>query len=364
MSPTNRIKDVADNSHTRNGHAARRLPRPRTIRADQLVSMELPEPRWAIPGFVPEGVTILASPPKGGKSWMALGGFLLPIAMGGMSLGKVPVEFGSVLYLALEDTERRLKGRLAILLGGEAAPWSLEMATAWHRADAGGLSDLNDWLAAHPGTRLVVIDTLARFRAPRRRNDNAYESDYQAVSEIKAIADAHHVAIVIVHHTRKAEAADPFDTVSGTQGLIGAADCVMVLERGRGQCDGILHVTGRDVEEQEIALSFDARRGLWNMIGGAAEYRLTKERQAIVRALATADRPLSPAEIAEAIERDDPKGKATIRRTIRRMAADGQVKDCGDGTYTTLVTPVTPVHPGHSVTCDRCDTSDPCDSSE
>src|SRR5258708_19570344 len=75
-----------------------------------LLQKELPPVKWAIPGILPEGLTLLCGKPKMGKSWLVLG-FALGIACGGYVLGKVNVEQGYVLYLSLEDNERRLQRR-------------------------------------------------------------------------------------------------------------------------------------------------------------------------------------------------------------------------------------------------------------
>ncbi len=106
-----------------------RLP---TFTARDLMGMELPEVKWIIPGITPEGVHLLAGKPKLGKSWMAFG-MAVAVASGGVALGKKHVEGGSVLYLALEDNQRRLQKRLKKLLNGEDAPERLDIATTWRR---------------------------------------------------------------------------------------------------------------------------------------------------------------------------------------------------------------------------------------
>src|SRR5918995_4663655 len=132
------------------------------VRATELLAIEFPEPRWIVPGIIPEGTTILAGKPKMGKSWLAL--------------GTKRVERGAVLYLALEDNPRRLQSRLKKLLAGGAAPEGLELATEWPRLGDGGLDALEAWLNTHPDARLVVIDTLAKFRTGQT-GKNLYKED-------------------------------------------------------------------------------------------------------------------------------------------------------------------------------------------
>lgn len=293
---------------------------PTSINAAELAVKAFPEPRWAVPGVVPEGATLFAGPPKKGKSWLMLG-LGVAIAAGGAALGSIPVEAGDVLYLALEDNERRLQDRLLRVLDGEPAPARLHFYTRWPALGNGGAEALDAWLGAHPETRLVVIDVVARVRQPVNGSANLYQADYGTMAGIKAVADAHGVALVGVFHTRKADADDPLDTVSGTTGLAGAADTILVLTREKGRADATLYVRGRDVPEADHALAFDPVTCRWSLLGDAAEYRLTEERAAIVAAIRDAGEELSPKQIAEALGKKD----GAVRFLIRKMAKDGEV---------------------------------------
>lgn len=218
-----------------------------TITACDLLALELPSVRWAIPDILPEGVTLLAGKPKLGKSWMAFG-LSIAVASGGVALGTKPVERGDSLYLALEDNERRLQRRLRKMLAGSSAPERLHITTQWSRLDDGGVEALEGWLKAHPDARMIVIDTLAKIR-PRQRGQNVYAEDYAALEKLLPLAAEHGVAILIVHHLRKGGADDPMDEISGSTGLSGGVDGALVLKRDRGQGDAYLHVDGRDIEE-------------------------------------------------------------------------------------------------------------------
>ena len=118
------------------------------VSADALLAREFKEPKFAVPGIVPEGCSILAGKPKCGKSWMGLG-FAEAVASGGVALSSIQCEQGPVLYLALEDTERRLWGRLRAILQGRPPPPDLDIATRWKPMDEGGLEDLQSWIDAH-----------------------------------------------------------------------------------------------------------------------------------------------------------------------------------------------------------------------
>jgi hypothetical protein len=303
--------------------------------ADELLRAEFPEPKWTVPGLVPEGATLLAGPPKVGKSWL-MTGMALAVASGGQALGQVQVEAGPVLYLALEDTPRRFQGRTRLLLGDGSAPRDLTVWTKCERWDQGGQEALHGWLKEHPDTRLVVVDVFARMRTPAQ-NGSAYEADYEAMSGIQKLAGRFGTAIVVAHHTRKAASEDFVETVSGTNGLAGAADTLLVLRRSRGQADATLHVTGRDVEEFSYALRKGAAFGTWELLDGPAlDYALGGTRLTILRHVR--QRPAMPLEIAKATGLDH----ALVRQTCKRMERDGQIRKDGLGRYM-ADTPVTPV---------------------
>lgn len=322
---------------TRNGHHKPKPPPRRKIEgftAAELATMDLSEPKWAIPGIVCEGLTILAGGQKLGKSWLAFA-IALAIAMGTKVLGKIDVLQGDVLYLALEDTKRRLKDRLLKLLQGEEAPSRLTIFTEWPAMDDIGLDWLQKWLESKPEARLIIIDTLKKVRPPRARNGNVYDEDYDFMGGLKALADEFGIAILVLHHVRKATAEDIFDMVSGSIGLTGAADATLVLTRDRGRQQGLLHLTGRDVEEQAkddaMALEWDVETGGWTLIGTAAEVALSEERRQIIELLDMAQRWLSSKQISDMLN----KNYNTTRVLLMKMAQAGQIQAFG-GKYATV----------------------------
>ena len=232
--------------------------------ASDLVSADFPEPRWAVPGILAEGVNLLAGSPKLGKSWLALG-LGIAIAAGGRALGKIEVDQGAVLYAALEDTPRRLQSRLNILLGNDPAPAGMDFTTVLPRLPRAA-ELIGGWLDDHDDARLVIVDVMRKVRPVADERSDLYGRDYEAMSQLKAIADAHGVAVLVVHHVRKSEAEDVFDTVSGSNGLTGAADAILVAKRLRNSATAELHVTGRDVEEQRFALEWSAPTCTWSLL--------------------------------------------------------------------------------------------------
>lgn len=304
-------------------------PRRRTWwTAADLMATAFPDPRWAVRDLLAEGVTLLAGAPKVGKSWL-VGGVAIAVAAGGRALSTLECEQGEVLYLALEDHPRRMKDRLSKMLNGDRAPRGLTLAFAYEQ------DQVDAWLTKR-NKRLLIIDVLARVRGATPPGAIQYDQDYAVMRRIKAMADEHELAVVAVHHTRKMASDDFLNEVSGTNGLAGGADAVMVLKRLRGDADGELHLTGRDVPESEFALKFDADLGLWSKLEGRpADYKLSDARAAILRYLKT-NGSGTPKQIADALGIQP----NTVRGTLRRMFDDGQVDEAGRGAYI-AVTPVT-----------------------
>lgn len=295
--------------------------------AADLDRQEFPPIRYIVPGFLPEGLTLLAARPKMGKSWLSLD-WAAAVAFGGMAMGSVACEGGDVLCLALEDNWRRLQKRMRTLLGDGPKPERLLFFTDWPRLDQGGLEEIEAWADRAKNPRLVIIDTLAKLRPARDNRETQYEGDYRAMTGLHRLANDRGLAVLGVHHTRKAEADDPFDTVSGTSGLTGAADTILVLRRDTtGHV--ILHGRGRDLEELEIAMRFEAERGLWSPIGSAAEVRRSDERNTILDALDDAGEPMSPADIAIATG----MRAENVRFLLHKMMKAGEITKARYGRY-------------------------------
>jgi hypothetical protein len=278
--------------------------------------------RYVVPGYIAEGATILAGRPKLGKSWLCLESGLA-VAAGDTCLGGILCEQGSVLFLALEDNRRRLQRRIDKVVSPFGGEWpeAFHYATEWPRADEGGIEQIANWVERTPDARLIVVDVLAMFRPARGQQQSLYEADYAAVSGLQGLASKYGVAVVIVHHVRKSPAeTDPFEKVSGTMGLTGAADTVLVLDR---DSNGVtLYGRGRDIEEIETALSFDKETCRWIVMGEASEVRRTDERSVILVTLKDADEPMTPTEIAGAIGQP----LNNVKQLLFKMSKAGEVR--------------------------------------
>jgi RecA-family ATPase len=297
---------------------------PALMSARELQVRDFPPVSWVVRDILPEGVTLLAGKPKLGKSWLALQlGY--SVASSTEVLGR-QVRSGDVLYAALEDNTRRLKGRLQKLAPGDA-PWpdGLKLATEWPKLDNGGLDAFEEWVTHTPAARLVIVDTLATVRPSNGSRESQYQSDYEALRGLHSLASDTGIAILVVHHVRKMDADDPFDTVSGTTGLTGAADSTLVLT---STSDGkVLYGRGRDMPEFERALRFDPEHCRWSDLGPPSEVFSSDTRQAILAALR--DGMTTPSDISNlsGVDYD------LCAKTLQRMAAGGEVEKEGRGQY-------------------------------
>ena len=247
----------------------------------------------ALPGYITEGLTLLVSRPKLGKSWLMLD-VAVAIAMGRTVLGALQLETGDVLYLALDDGERRLQRRLATLLKGEKRwPKRLALATRWRRANDGGLSDIEEWCQCVANPAAIVIDSLDRFRG-LQGGESAQV--YDAIEKLQRIARDHRVAIVVVHHERTRGRGEPLETIGMLAASSAIADTVLLLKR----CEYgvVLYARGRDIEDSETILAFDRSSHRWTIIKPDGVTTKSEARAAVLTALASSLKPLSATDIA------------------------------------------------------------------
>jgi RecA-family ATPase len=281
-----------------------------------------------VPGIIPEGLTILAGRPKIGKSWMALD-LALGISADQKVLGGLKVEQGDVLYCCLEDNPRRLQRRVTKLLGYFGGEWPerLTLATRWRRLDQGGVDDIEAWAETVPNPRLVLLDTLAGVRPGRNGTDTLYDSDYAALRDVHRFANDRGMGGMALHHTRKMEADDPVDTISGSLGLAGCADTCLIL--ARSSSGTTLYVRGRDIEEGEKAVMFGAENCRWSLLGEAADVHRTENQKRILSALEKATGPIDAASIASVAE----LSRGIVDTTLHRLAEKGEVVQVSRGRW-------------------------------
>lgn len=314
-----------DSQNTQKPTSHHRPKRQSKFSAAELWDMQFPAVTWVVPDYIAAGLTLLVGAPKLGKSWMSLD-IARAVAEGGYVLGDRHCQQGSALYAALEDPARRLKDRLRRVCCNKPTD-ALTIWTEMRMLDAGGLDDLREWIVNAKNPRLIVLDVLNKVRAAPMKGEAPYAYDYRSVEGIKDLADEFNLAIVLVHHTRKADAGDKMEKVSGTNGLTGAADTTIILDRDG---DGVtLSGRGRDIEEFETALEFDKDTCRWRVLGAAAEVRRSDERRAILDALRDADEPMTSRDLADVTDQTD----GNVRRLLAKMAKAGEVTKAKRGLY-------------------------------
>jgi hypothetical protein len=304
--------------------------RDQIVTARALQGMTFKPVRYILPGYITEGATIIAGKPKVGKSWLTLDLAIAATAQC-FTLGTLKPTQGDVLYLALEDNNRRLQRRMSKLWPNPAAQWPprLALVTDWKRADEGGIEDINEWCTSVVDPVMVIVDTLEKFRPLLSSRANAYSSDYAAVTGLQKIAGERRIAVVINHHVRKMDADDPFDTVSGTLGLTGAADSIIVLKR---QAGGVtLHAHGRDIEEVETAVQFERSTCRWTILGAASEVHISRERAAVLAALAEAG--ADGLSISEIMAHTGSTSRGAMDVLLFQMRNDGAIERPKRGVY-------------------------------
>ena len=229
-------------------------PKLNTLNGVELSLMDIKPVEFVIEGLVPVGLVLLASPPKYGKSWLCLD-MALSVAMGRDFLGFKTNKSG-VLYLALEDRWDRLIERSGKLLNEKKLPPLFNCGIDSATLDNSFIESLDGFLHEHPETKLIIIDTFVKIRGEAKRNESAYGVDSREAGVIKKFADTHGIAVVLVTHTRKGiDPDDPFVNITGTYGVAGAADGMIVLtKQKRGDEVTKMSVTGRDVSYEEYPI--------------------------------------------------------------------------------------------------------------
>jgi|GEM_PF-2298709 hypothetical protein len=308
---------------------------PEIYTASYLETAEFPEPKWIIPGILCEGLCLLVGPPKGAKSALALG-TAIATASGGYALAKFPVEQGAVLYLALEDIKRRMQDRMRKMLKGARAPADLHFAHRWPKAgEQGGDVLIARWIEAHPNTRLVIIDTMEKFRDRRKSQGNAYSEDYSFMEVLQRLAHHYGICLLMLHHTNKRpDPVDPFHAISGTEGIGGSADTTLLLRRSRGEREGKLFVTSRDVEENEYRIDFDGETMTWAYRGKAGEGPKTTDQAALLKIVASFRVPVNPRDVhTKMAEMGSRRSQSAVKAMMWRLFQDGELILHDKGAY-------------------------------
>lgn len=236
----------------------------------EIMSEKYKQIRWIVNGIIPEGLTILAGRPKFGKSWLMLG-LAFAVSKGELAWNYGKTQKADVLYLALEDSERRIQDRGAIMypeLAKEEFPRNLFIETNIPATLNNGFIEwLQNELDYNPNIGLVIVDTLQKIRPAGNGKQNLYQVEYEDFGKLQKLAITRGVGIIGVHHTRKrstkGEIINPMDEISGSSGIQGVADTIVVCMRNDEH--GEMFVTGREVNECRYPLTMNKLYMQWEM---------------------------------------------------------------------------------------------------
>lgn len=248
------------------------------ISALDLQKESFPPTTYLVEDILPEGTSLLVAAPKIGKSWFVLD-MGLKIASGLPFLNKTTTKVG-VLYLALEDTHKRLQDRMNKLLKSCPSPTSFYVTTEATSLDNGLIESLESTIHSHPDIKLIIIDTLQKIRSQSKLGSNVYQQDYAEIGMVKSFADKHSISVMFVHHLRKMkDGEDQFNMISGSTAIMGASDTSFVItKKSRSDSNATLHITGRDIESNELLISFNKNTCQWELIGDAQEVAKQREK--------------------------------------------------------------------------------------
>jgi len=269
-----------------------------------------------VPDLLPAGLSLLAGRPKQGKSFLALQ-LAVAFGTGGVFLDR-PVPHGRALYIALEDSPRRLQGRVL----GMRAPSDarVDFAFTWPDLSGEGLDALEDRIMAD-GLRLVVVDTLARAVRDRLDWDDVGDVT-RMLGGLQEMALARDVCVLAIdHHRKPGMVTDVVDDVMGSTGKSAVADTIWGLYRQRGDKGANLAVTGRDVAEVQLGIAFDRVTLSWQLDETAEGVRYGTVQADILDAMAELGGEATTTELAEALDMD----KGNVSHELGELVAKGAV---------------------------------------
>jgi len=308
------------------------LPSLKVVDAATILNTEYPPLAWIIPDYLPPGLTFLIGKPKVGKSWLALQ-LALSISTGGKVFDR-DVQRGRVLYLALEDNERRLQDRMK-KQNWISSPQNVDfMLSDTFREqitalNTGGGKRLLRYIDKQK-YRLVIVDTFSRAIQGDQLDPGEMT---EAVGHLQQYALAKNIALIIIDHMPKntGEINDPIGHIYGSVAKAGVTDTAWGLYKEQGKAGAKLGISGRDVDEFLLKLSFEKRGFYWHCEGNATEVAMTEQRKAILDIL----EEIGPAE-AKAIADATGQPLNHIYRKLNDMANDGKISRKNDGKIITF----------------------------
>lgn len=305
------------------------------ITLGEFLESDIKPVEWIIPEILPEGLAILASRPKMGKSWLCLN-LALSVASGMRVFKKFDVQPQKVLYITFEDSKARLSSRLQSLMSSNlfnsdsvSTNFILTLELTIPFLDEGGTEFIFEKIQSE-GIKLVIIDTLTRALKNQQSNkQSSYVGDYKLISQYQNFALTNHISLIFVYHTRKALSESEYfiDEIQGTTGITAGADTLMVLKKEKENYK--LYITGKDVIADDLDLTFDKETGLWLIESQKIKIDTTPEREEIITLLISENREMRTSEIAAKLN----KKKNNVSTQLQKLTDENKIKNPKYGFY-------------------------------
>jgi len=306
------------------------------ITARELKNTNIQETKWLIEGIIPKGLTLFAGKPKVGKSYFLLN-LALDLSAGKEAFNVISTEPSKVLYLGLEEPSFRTKNRIESILGaGGEWPDILHIfgLGGWLKSDEGGQEHLELWMKKHPDTKLIIIDTLERWKSSKKQsNKTEYEIEYKSVEKLHTFAGKHDLAIIVAHHLRKTKADDKFDEIVGGTGLQAAVDTLTILSSKKADQESrIYNFRGRDIGDGQRVFKFEKSGRMILTDENVSDYRKETLQRIIIQDCIEQHGSIKRIDLVNILSRCKEVGKG-VDVILRKMVDVGRIEKLNVGTY-------------------------------
>lgn len=245
-----------------------------------LMEMEFSPPVVIVKNLFHTGLSVIAGPPKEGKSWWCLN-LSLSVATGTEIIG-FETNKCEVLYLSYESKQEELQHRLNIMLQGDPMPNGVHFCTDIKTLDNGLLEFLQDTINQYPNIKLIIIDTLQFIRSTKTGGGTLYQKEYREMSILKGFADKNNVCILAVHHLKNTPTKDVFAKMYGSNAIRGATNTNIVMIKDDDTSNVQFHVESRDVENTIKIIQMNNENCRWEVVSDDVEEDTYRENPIVI----------------------------------------------------------------------------------
>lgn len=302
----------------------------KTITATELLKKKFKPIKWAVEGLLPEGLAILGGRPKSGKTRFA---FMLAIAVeaGTKFMDHFPTTKSEVLYLAADERSERLAAMRMKEMGLKISDGLHLCVESIPFLGEGFEEYIHEAMKKYPKIGLIIIDTWAKVKPPRKRGEDPYEHDGKYMEDLQGLQRRYKNHILIVHHTRKGGADNPEEALLGSTAISGGPDTILALTPQVGQFDGAqitqLSMTSRVCRSRHYDSKNDLNSPKWEFLGESSEHRVTEAKLKMWEIFTKVGEELTAVQVAELTG----KSITSVRRQLHRMVKNGELKSRFEG---------------------------------